>query len=118
MPSLEEGHHGARHHILTAMRTREFLKPYYSHFIRDHSIAFNSSDLDIDGTPPDGIADILYQLRASRPTDDALSLFREAMRKRSIDLDARVSSAYHQRLIDGNSHAAAAVFLSAQGVKL
>ena len=117
MPSLE-GHHGARHHILTAMRTREFLKPYYSHFIRDHSIAFNSSDLDIDGTPPDGIADILYQLRASRPTDDALSLFREAMRKRSNDLDARASSAYHQRLIDGNSHAAAAVFLSAQGVKL
>ena len=60
-----------------------------SHLIRDHSIAFNASDLDIDGTSPDGIAEILYQLRASHPTDDAFSTFSEAMRKRSIDLDAR-----------------------------
>ena len=114
MPSLQ-GHHGGRHHIITAMRTKEVLKLYHSHFIRDPSLAFNSSDLDIENTPSDGIAEILYQLRASHPTDDAFS---EATHKWSIDLDAQASSAYHQNLVDGYSPAAATVFLSRQGVKL
>ena len=117
MPLLE-GHHGRRHHLVTAMRTREFLKSHHSHFIYDHTTTFNGADIDIEGTPPDEFADILYEVRAKLPTEDPLHVFRLALRKRSNETDSESSSTFHQQLLVDNDNAAAAMFLSLQGVKL
>ena len=117
MPLLN-GHHGRRHHLIAAMRTREFLKSYHSHFIRDHTSTFNAKDIDIDGTPPDEIAETLYEIRAQHPTEGSLNTFGTALRKWSNDIDAESSVDFHQKLLADNDTAAAAVFLSSQGVKL
>ena len=116
MPLLD-GHHGRRHHLVTAMRTREFLKLYYSHFLHAHTATFNARDVDIDGPPPDEIAESLVELRAKHPTEDALHLFATAFRKWGEDADTEASADFHQHLIANHEEAAAAVFLSTQGVK-
>ena len=116
MPLLE-GNHGRRHHLVTAMRGREFLKLYYSHFLHNHVATFNTRAVDIDGTAPDEIAETLVELRAKHPTEDALSIFTAALRRWGEDTDTEAAASFHQDLIANNENEAAAVFLSVQGVK-
>ena len=116
MPHLN-GHHGYRHHLVTAMRAREFLKPTYSRFLHAHTTTFNTRDVDIDGTPPEELAEILGELRGTHPTDDALHLFATALRKWGADADTEAALTFHQHLVDTHEDEAAAVFLSTQGVK-
>ena len=116
MPVLE-GHQGHRHHLVTAMRTREFLKTYYPHFIEAHTITFNIDDIDIEGTPPDELAETIDEVRARHPTESSLHTFVAALRKWSEDSDSAAVYSFHQGLIDSDELAAAAIFLSGQGVK-
>ena len=116
MPVLE-GHHGHRHHLVTAMRTREFLKTHYSHLIDAHTTTFNIDDIDIEGTPPDEIVETIDGVRARRPTENPLHIFAAALKKWSEDSDSAAASSFHQGLIYNDELAAAAIFLSGQGVK-
>ena len=116
MPLLE-GHHGRRHHLVTAMRAREFLKLSYSQFLHAHTTTFNPKDVDIDGTPPEEITEALYELREKHPTEDALHIFAMALRKRGTEADINAAANFHQYLLANDEEAAAAVFLSTQGVK-
>ena len=116
MPLLE-GHHGRRHHLVTAMRAREFLKLSYSQFLHAHTTTFNPKDVDIDGTPPEEITEALYELREKHPTEDALHIFATALRKRGAEADIDAAANFHQYLLANDEEAAAAVFLSTQGVK-
>ena len=43
---LMSGHHGKRHHLITSMRTKEFLKLFYPSLVQDHTVLFNSQDID------------------------------------------------------------------------
>ncbi len=117
MPSLE-GHHGRRHHLITAMRTREFLKVHYPHFVGDHTAAYNSHDVDINGTPPEEIADTMYQLRENNFDDDALKLFGTALRRWTDYEDSTAAHGFHSELVTSGALGSAATFLSVQGVKL
>ena len=117
MPLLE-GHHGRRHHLVTAMRAREFLKLSYSRFLHAHTTTFNPKDVDIDGTPPpEEITEALYELREKHPTEDALHIFATALRKRGAEADINAAANVHQYLLANDEEAAAAVFLSTQGEK-
>ena len=117
MPLLN-GHHGNRHHMLTAMRTKEFLKLFYPSLVRDHTVLFNSQDIDVDGTPPDDLSDLILQLRARAPTEeDPLSIFIKAYRQHSDEIDSNVASDFHQQLLAADRLEDAAKFLSLQGVK-
>ena len=116
MPHLD-GHNGRRHQLVTAMRGREFLKSFYPHFLRDHVATFNAKDVDIDGTPPDEIAETLYELRERHPMEDALYIFAIALRKWVNNADTDAAANFHQQLLSNDEDAAAAVFLSTQGVK-
>ena len=117
MPLLD-GHHGRRHHLVTARRTREFLKTFYSPLIHAHSRTHNASDTDVEGTPPDDIAELVHEVRTKCPTESPMDAFRLALRKQSRDIDSESSSAFHQQLIENDDNAGAALFLSLQGVKL
>ena len=110
MPLLE-GHHGRRHHLVTAMRAREFLKLSYSQFLHAHTTTFNPKDVDIDSTPPEEITEALYELREKNPTEDALHIFAMALRKRGTEADIDAAN-FHQYLLANDEEAAAAVFLS------
>ena len=46
MPLLH-GHHVQRHHLISSMRTKEFLKLYYPYLVHDHTILFNTRDIDL-----------------------------------------------------------------------
>ena len=46
MPLLN-GHHGKRHHLITSMRTKEFLKLFYPSLVPDHT-HFPSPSLPVD----------------------------------------------------------------------
>ena len=116
VPHLD-GHHGRRHQLLTAMRGREFLKLYYPHFLHDHVVTFNTKDVDIDATPPDEIAETLCELRERHPTEDALYIFATALRKWGKNAETDAAANFHQHLLANDEDAAAAVFLSTQGVK-
>ena len=116
MPHLD-GHNGRRHQLVTAMRGREFLKSFYPHFLRDHVATFNAKNVDIDGTPPDEIAETLYELRERHPMEDALYIFAIALRKWVNNADTDAAANFHQQLLSNDEDAAAAVFLSTQGVK-
>ena len=111
------GHHGRRHHLVTAMRAREFLKLSYSQFLHAHTTTFNPKDVDIDGTHPEEITEALYELREKHPTEDALHIFATALRKRNTEADIDAAANFHQYLLANEEEAAAAVFLSTQGVK-
>ena len=82
MPLLQ-GHHGRRHHLVTAMRARKFPKLSYSQFLHAHTTTFNPKDVDIDGTHPEEITEPLYELRGKHPTEDALHIFATALRKKA-----------------------------------
>ena len=112
MPLLE-GHHGERHHLTTAMRTKEFLKFYYPSFVHDHTITFSIRDVDLEGTPPDDL-DFLHQLRERAPEEDQMSTFTKACRLHSDRIDASAASTFHQRLVEAGRLDAAAKFLSFQ----
>ena len=116
MPLLE-GHHGERHHLTTAMRTKEFLKFYYPSFVHDHTITFNIRDIDLEGTPPDDLLDFLHQLRERAPEEDQMSTFTKACRLHSERIDASAASTFHQRLVEASRLDDAAKFLSFQGCK-
>ena len=117
MPLLD-GHHGKRHHLVTSMRTKEFLKNYYPYLVYDHQLLFNSEDLDVDGTPPDALADHIHRLRMREPEETPLIIFAKACRQRSDGIDSSSATDFHQRLVDAERLEDAAKFLSVQGVKL
>ena len=64
---LTNGHHGKRHHLITTMRTKELLKLFYPSLVQDHTVLFNSQDIDLDGTPPDDLSDFILRLRERAP---------------------------------------------------
>ena len=117
MPLLH-GHHGQRHHLISSMRTKEFLKLYYPYLIHDHTILFNTRDIDLDATPPDDLLDFIQQLRARAPEEAPLTIFIKACRKQSEEIDSSSASVFHQQLVAANRLDDAAKFLSLQGVKL
>ena len=117
MPLLD-GHRGQRHHLVTSMRTKEFLKLYYSYLVHDHQLLFNSKDLDVDGTPPDDLVDYIHRLRLREPEEAPLIIFAKACRKQSDGIDSSTATDFHQRLVDAERLEDAAKFLSVQGVKL
>ena len=99
MPLLN-GHHGKRHHLITSMRTKEFLKLFYPSLVPDHFVLFNSQDIDLDKTPPDDLSVFILHLRARAPAEeDPLSIFIKACRQQSDGIDSSVSSAFHQQLL-------------------
>ena len=99
MPLLD-GHRGQRHHLVTSMRTKEFLKLYYSYLVHDHQLLFNSKDLDVDGTPPDDLVDYIHRLRLREPEEAPLIIFAKACRKQSDGMDSSSATDFHQRLVD------------------
>ena len=117
MPFLN-GHHGKRQHLITSMRTKEYLKSFYPSLVPDHTVLFNSQDIDLDGTPPDDLSDFILHFRARAPAEeDPLSIFIKACRQQSDGIDSSVSSAFHQQLLAADRLEEAAKFLSLQGVK-
>ena len=117
MPLLG-GHHGQRHHLVTSMRTKEFLKLYYPYLVHDHQLLFNSKGLDVDGTPPDDLVDCIHPLRLREPEEAPLIIFAKGCRQQSGGIDCRSATDFHQRLVDAERMEDAARFLSVQGVKL
>ena len=113
MPLLH-GHHGQRHHLISSMRTKEFLKLYYPYLIHDHTILFNTRDIDLDATPPDDLLDFIQQLRGRAPEGAPLTIL---SRKQSEEIDSSSASVFHQQLVAANRLEDAAKFLSLQGVK-
>ena len=54
-------HYGKRNHLITSMRTMEFLKLFYPSLVQDHAVLFNSQDIDFDGTPPDDLSGFIHE---------------------------------------------------------
>ena len=117
MPLLD-GHHGQRHHLVTSMRTKEFLKLYYPYLVHDHQLLFNSKGLDVDGTPPDDLVDYIHRLRLREPEEAPLIIFAKACRQQSDGIDSSSATDFHRRLVDAERMEDAAKCLSVQGVKL
>ena len=98
MPYLE-GHNGRRHQVVTAMRGREFPKLFYPLFFRDYVATFSAKDVDIDGTPPDEIAEALCELRNRHPMEDALYIVAIALRKWGKHADSDTAANFHRHIL-------------------
>ena len=83
MPIMN-GNHDKRHHLITSMRTKGILKLFNSTLVQDHTVCFNSKDIDFDGTPPDDLSDFILRLRERAPAEeDPLSIFIKGCRQQS-----------------------------------